>query len=173
MHINHEMSYMVDSNKQPQISKILVPVDKTPLSIKAARYAIHLADVEKAEIVILLNVIEDIKQGGAIGLQAKYGNMNLVREFEELRRQSAMNVMDSIVTGLPEKEQSKVNIKREILNANGRSVAKVVGDYAHNNNIDIIIIGSRKLAKWKYLLLGGSVTARIIDNSKCHVMLIR
>ena len=167
------MSHMVDSKERPKVNKILVPVDKTPLSIKAARYAMHLADIEKAETLILLNVIEDIKQGGAIGLQAKYGNMNLVREFEELRRQSAMNIMDSIAAGLPEKEQSKVNIKREILNANGRPVAKAVLDYSYNNNIDIIIIGGRKLAKWKYLLLGGSVTAGIINNAKCHVLLIR
>ena len=173
MEFNHELSHIVSSNKHPQINKILVPLDKTPLSIKAARYAIHLGDIEKAQTVILLNVIEDIKQGGAIGLQAKYGNMNLVREFEELRRQSAMNVMDSIMEDLPENEQSKVNIKREILNAKGRPVGKVVADYAYNNNIDIIIIGGRKLAKWKYLLLGGSVTARILDNSKCHVLLIR
>lgn len=121
----------------------------------------------------MLNVIEDIKQGGAIGLQAKYGNMNLIKEFEELRRESARNVMGSIIEEIPENDQSQVNIKSEIVNAKGRPVAKVVSEYADKNNIDIIIIGGRKLAKWKYLLLGGSVTAGIINNTKCHVLLIR
>ncbi|HZA69037.1 MAG TPA: hypothetical protein VE548_05000 [Nitrososphaeraceae archaeon] len=30
------------------IKRILVPIDNTPLSIKASKYAIHLAEVEKA-----------------------------------------------------------------------------------------------------------------------------
>ena len=121
----------------------------------------------------MLNVIEDIKQGGAIGLQAKYGNVNLVKEFEELRRESGANIMDSIIAEVPENELSRINIKNEIINARGRSVAKVVSEYADMNNINIIIIGGRKLTKWKYFLLGGSVTAGIINNSKCHVLLIR
>ena len=143
------------------------------MSIKAARYGIHLADIEKAETVIFLNVIEDIRQGGAIGLQAKYGNVNLVKEFEELRRESGANMMDSIIAEVPENEKSRVNIQTEITNARGRSIAKVVSEYADKNDIDIIIIGGRKLAKWKYLLLGGSVTAGIINSAKCHVLLIR
>lgn len=121
----------------------------------------------------MLNVIEDIKQGGAIGLQAKYGNVNLVKEFEELRRESSVNIMDSIIAEVTENEQSKVNIKSEIINAKGRPVSKAVSEYADKNEVDIIIIGGRKQARWKYLLLGGSVTAGIISSAKCHVLLIR
>jgi nucleotide-binding universal stress UspA family protein len=53
------------------IKKILVPVDGSELSFKAAEYAIHPAKADNAQITTL-NVVEDIKQGGAIGLQAKY-----------------------------------------------------------------------------------------------------
>ena len=52
------------------IKKILLPIDGSDLSYKAARYAMHLAKADNAEITAL-NVIEDIKQGGAIGLQAR------------------------------------------------------------------------------------------------------
>ena len=51
----------------PAIARILVPVDKAPLSMKAASYAIHLAELEKAKELIVMHVVEDIKQGGAIG----------------------------------------------------------------------------------------------------------
>jgi nucleotide-binding universal stress UspA family protein len=44
--------------------------------------------------------------------------------------------------------------------------ARVIADYAHINDIDIIIMGGTKLAKWKYLLVGGSVSTGIIDKSK-------
>ena len=44
----------------PTIARILVPVDKAPLSMKAASYAIHLAELEKAKELIVMHVVEDI-----------------------------------------------------------------------------------------------------------------
>jgi nucleotide-binding universal stress UspA family protein len=173
------MSKQVDDiikhdTKYPHIKKILVPIDRTLLSIKAARYGIHLAQIENAELLIMINVIEDIKQGGAIGLQAKYGNANLVRDFEDFKKESATGVMKSIIEEEKvEGEKGRVNIKSEILYAHGKSTAKVIAEYAHRNEIDIIVMGGTKLAKWKYLLIGGSVSAGIINKAKCHVLLIR
>ena len=34
----------------------------------------------------VLNVVEDIKQGGSIGLQAKYGNVSIVDAFRSAKR---------------------------------------------------------------------------------------
>ena len=82
-----------DEKHSLSIRKILVPIDKTPLSIKAANYGIHLARIENAKSLVLLNIVEDIKQGGALGLQAKYGNMKLVEEFENYKTQSARELM--------------------------------------------------------------------------------
>lgn len=77
------------------IKKILVPVDGSDLSFKAAEYAIHLAKADDAEVTAL-NVVEDIKQGGAIGLQAKYGNVSLVDAFRKVRKDSAEQWMNKI-----------------------------------------------------------------------------
>ena len=57
---------------------------------KPPAYAIHLAKVDNAKVTAL-NVIEDIKQGGAIGLQAKYGKVSIVEAFKNARRDSAKN----------------------------------------------------------------------------------
>jgi hypothetical protein len=67
----------------PAIARILVPVDKAPLSMKAASYAIHLAELEKAKELIVMHVVEDIKQGGAIGLRAKYGDTRMIEGFRK------------------------------------------------------------------------------------------
>jgi nucleotide-binding universal stress UspA family protein len=80
-----------------------------------------------------------------------------------------MEAINSIVKNI----ESKINIKSEILYARGKSVARVIVDYALANDIDIIIMGGTKFAKWKYLLVGGSVSTGIINKSKCHVLLIR
>ena len=60
---------MIDNSKNyndtriPSVNKILVPVDTTQVSRKAANYGIHLAEVEKAKELIVIHIIEDIKQG--------------------------------------------------------------------------------------------------------------
>jgi hypothetical protein len=39
--------------------------------------------------VIIINLIDDIKQGDAFGLQAKYGNVKLVETFRDVMTQAA------------------------------------------------------------------------------------
>jgi nucleotide-binding universal stress UspA family protein len=90
---------MIDSSKNyndtriPSIDKILVPVDTTPLSRKAANYGIHLAEVEKAKELIVIHIIEDVKQGGAIGLRARYGDVKLVEGFRKAKKNSAEEML--------------------------------------------------------------------------------
>ena len=88
----------------PTITRILVPVDKAPLSMKAASYAIHLAELEKAKELIVMHVVEDIKQGGAIGLRAKYGDMRIIEGFRKAKKGSAEEMI------MPIEEEAK---KRE------------------------------------------------------------
>jgi nucleotide-binding universal stress UspA family protein len=113
-------------NSIPSIKKILVPIDKTPLSIKASYYAIHLAELEKAEDLIVMHVVEDVKQGGAIGLRAKYGDVKLVEGFRRSKERSAQELIQPIEEQAKKKE---LNIKREILPAEGKSVVKAIVDY--------------------------------------------
>ena len=80
----------------PAIARILVPVDKAPLSMKAASYAIHLAELEKAKELIVMHVIEDIKQGGAIGLRAKYGDTRMIEGFRKANTKSAEEMISPI-----------------------------------------------------------------------------
>jgi hypothetical protein len=44
--------------------------------------------MENAELSAL-NVVEDIKQWGSIGLQPKYGNVSFVDAFRKVRKESA------------------------------------------------------------------------------------
>ena len=88
---------MIDNSKNyndtniPSINKILVPVDTTRLSRKAANYGIHLAEVEKAKELIVIHIMEDIKQGGAIGLRARYGDVRLVEGFRKAKKSCRRN----------------------------------------------------------------------------------
>jgi nucleotide-binding universal stress UspA family protein len=151
------------------IKKILVPVDGSDLSFKAAQYAIHLAKVDNAEITAL-NVVEDIKQGGAIGLQAKYGNVSLVDAFRKVRKDSAEQWMNKISQ---EAISQGVPFKSEIVDdEDATSEAGVITGYAQQHNFDLIVIGSKGRSKLERLLTGG-VTNAVVNSAKTPVLVVR
>jgi nucleotide-binding universal stress UspA family protein len=151
------------------IKKILVPVDGSDLSFRAAEYAIHLAKVDNAEVTTL-NVVEDIKQGGAIGLQAKYGNVSLVDAFRKVRKDSAEQWMNKISE---EAKSQGVTFKSEIIDdEDATSEAGVITGYAEQHNFDLIVIGSKGRSKLGRLLTGG-VTNAVVNSAKNPVLVVR
>lgn len=151
------------------IKKILVPVDGSDLSFKAAEYAIHLAKADNAEITAL-NVVEDIKQGGAIGLQAKYGNVSLVDAFRKVRKDSAEQWMNKISQ---EAKSEGVTFKSEIIDdEDATSEAGVITGYAQQHNVDLIVIGAKGRSKLERLLTGG-VTNAVVNSAKTPVLVVK
>ncbi|AIC15725.1 universal stress protein [Nitrososphaera viennensis] len=150
------------------VKKILVPVDGSPVSSKAAQYAVHIAKVEGAKLVIM-HVVENVKQGGAIGLQARYGNVRLVEGFRRARIKSAERWMSDIVD---DAAKQNVSAKAEILPDDGTHEVGVITEYAKKNNVDLIVMGSRGQSTFKKLLVG-SVTNAVINHSPCPVLVVR
>src|ERR687894_1015424 len=156
------------SSSPLSIRKILVPVDGSNASLKGLKYAAHLAELEASDTeLIVVHVLEDVKQGGAIGLQAKYGNVRLVEGFKRARREAASEWLKQIEEAARKKG---IRIKSEVLD--GDSKAGVIIDYAGENRVDLIVVGSRGLTGFKRLLLG-SVSNAIIGNAPCPVMVVR
>jgi nucleotide-binding universal stress UspA family protein len=149
--------------------KILVPIDGSAVSMKAAAYGIHLAEVEKNTELMVIHVIEDIKQGGAIGLQARYGNVNIIEGFHKAREKSASQWIDLIKRSA---EKRGVKINSNVLTDNGTSEVGIITDYANKHHADLIILGSKGQSRFKQLLLG-SVANAIVSHSRCPVMVIR
>jgi nucleotide-binding universal stress UspA family protein len=153
----------------PSIERILVPIDRTPLSIKASYYAIHLAEVEKAKELIVMHVVEDVKQGGAIGLRARYGDIKMVEGFRRAKEQSAQELIKPI------EEQAKkagFKMKTEIIAAQGQSVVKAIVNYTKRNNIDLIVMGGGDLSKI-HLVVNRSITDGVIKKVNCPVVVMR
>lgn len=150
------------------LKKILVPVDGSAVSKKAAQYAIHLAKVEGAKLV-LLHVLEGVKQGGAIGLQAKYGNVKLVEGFQNVLRQSAEKWMSEITDAA---DLQGVSARTEIVPDDGTHEVGVITGYAGENGVDLIVMGSKGQSKFKKLLVG-SVASAVISHSPCPVLVVR
>lgn len=160
----------MNENKSNTISvkRILVATDGSASSIRAANFAIHLCKLEKAELVIL-HVLPDIKQGGVIGLRAKYGDLKMVSAFLQAKKQEANKWMTPIQKNA---EESGVKSKIEILENEGTSIVGIITKYSQKNRIDLIAVGTRGLSKFKRLLVG-SVTSAISSHSHCPVLLVK
>jgi nucleotide-binding universal stress UspA family protein len=150
------------------IRKILVPVDGSNASVKALQYATHLAELEASDAdLIVMHVLEDVKQGGAIGLQAKYGNVRLVEGFKRTRRKAALEWLEQIEEAAKKKG---IQLRTEIVDE-GSKVEAIV-DYAEKNGVDLIVIGSKGLTGFKRLLLG-SIANAVVTSAPCPVMVVR
>jgi nucleotide-binding universal stress UspA family protein len=159
---------MVDiDDDSVSIKKILVPIDGSETSFKAANYAIYLAKMANAELVPI-NILEDVKQGGAIGLQAKYGNVSLVEAFKNARKQSADEWLKTIENTA---EKLGVRVKTVILDSEGKNEKKLIIDYTAQNKIDLIVIGSKGGSRFKGLWVGG-FTNSILHHSTIPVLVV-
>jgi nucleotide-binding universal stress UspA family protein len=159
---------MSDTEAVVSIKKILIPIDGSNTSIKASKYAIHLAKLNNAELVII-HIIEDIKQGGAIGLQQRYGNISLVEAFKKAREESARKFIKPIEEAA---EKNGLKVKSDIFDAEGTNGIKLIIEYTDKNNIDLIVIGSKGRSIFERLLVG-SLTNAVINHSRCPVLVVR
>ncbi len=120
------------------LKRILLPIDGSSVSSKGTRYAIHLARMESAELTVL-HVIEDIKQGGAIDLQEKYGNISIVDAFKKAEQQSAHQCINSVQDIA---NRNRVKVRGDLVDAEGTNKARVIAKYMEDNDIDLTVMGS-------------------------------
>jgi nucleotide-binding universal stress UspA family protein len=141
------------------LSKILVPVDGSENSFRALEQAIFLATKIQEAKITALYVIEDppslyiyspkIMEKVRADYESAY--TKILEKSKEMANKSGINIHTVLVEGDP--------------------ASKIIG-YSEMEKIDIIIIGSRGMGKFKELILG-SVSNKVLHHAKCSVMLVR
>ena len=116
-----------------------------------------------------LHILDNIKQGGVIGLRARYGDTNLIDGYKKSektgrRKMDRTNSKDSYNGGYGDTVA--------ILDDEKNSKVETIVEFIEKNNIDLVIMGSRGLSKFKQMLVG-SIASGIISHSKCPVLVIR
>jgi nucleotide-binding universal stress UspA family protein len=152
--------------------KILVPHDGSELSDRALNKAIEFAKPLKSDIIIL-HILDDklipseaimsiLGKKSSTVMDAKLQILNIVRigaeqllkDRTEKVRKSGINVRFRVGMGSP---------------------AEGVANVARNENVDLIIMGSKELKKenGNKLKALGSVTRRVSEISDCPVMIVK
>ncbi len=141
-----------------EIQKILVPTDGSDYSMRAAEYAISVAKLRDAEVMIVF-VVDEI----VIDQFAKVTDREAVEG--ELKNDGQRYTRYAL--GLAEKEK----VKATSLLVKGRPFEQIV-NLAKSFNVDLIVMGTYGHRGAERILIG-SVTERVIEYSPCPVLVIK
>jgi nucleotide-binding universal stress UspA family protein len=155
---------MSDDGEIPPLRTILVPVDGSEWSFRAAKYAIKVAKMSNAEIVCVHAVV-------SLPTTA-YANVHasvLVPRYIEEAKKEAQKWFDEI-----DATAKKVGVVRMITEIilDVFSVADALITYAERNNVDLIVIGTKGRTGLKKFVLG-SVASGVVSHAKCPVLVVR
>ena len=134
------------------ISKILVAVDGSETSSKAAEMAIDLAEKHGADLIALYIVAP---------------NINFSQAFY-FAQENGQKIVDEVKN---EALAKNLNVQTEVLMDVG-AVSKAIVEYAEKNNIDLIVLGTRGISGIKRMLLG-STASGVVTHSHCPVIVVK
>jgi len=158
--------HMADKGGSTEISRILVAIDGSENSVKAAHLAIDLARRRQASLFVL-HVIQtptytEVAVPGATASPA------FSREYNDLAKKDAKKWVADIVK---EEEDAGLEVRGEIVQ-NTPSAVQAITERASSLNIDLIVMGTRGLTGVRKLLLG-SVSSGVVSHAPCSVLVVR
>ncbi|WP_458747307.1 universal stress protein [Candidatus Nitrosocosmicus sp. T] len=143
-----------------EISSILVCIDGSKISIKAARKAFDLAKKYTSEITaIYVSVIPD-----SISRAPQYA-------WDELYKYNIEQMNNWLKDIINEAKEHDINFKIKIKQTDTSIVEEII-KIAEIENIDLIVIGSTGKSRLERIVVG-SVAQGVVSNAKCSVLLVR
>ncbi len=149
--------------KKVKLKRILVPIDGSDYSMRAAKYAIEIAKLQNAQI-IFIHIIEPLPYGidyiGPTFDQYFKDVTNIAHSwFSRIRKIAEIEGINDVKTDVfPDK--------------NFDTIINAIINYASSNSIDLIIMGTKGRTGIAGFLLG-SVANGVLQHASCPVMLVK
>jgi nucleotide-binding universal stress UspA family protein len=167
------MFFMTDLKEDSRLSRILVAIDGSASSMKAAEFAIMMAEkggtgtteIKRSELIALtaLDVSTPRSFLSSFIAAPTYG----LKELEEERNQ-AQQWMDKLRQKAEDKE---IPFRSEIIEG-VVSAGTAITDYAASHGISITVVGTKGRSGVSKVLLG-SVASKVITHSSCPVIVVK
>ena len=140
------------------IKEILIPTDGSETSVRAAEYGIGIAKAHNAQVTVIYVVDEVVVD-----------QFSKVTERETIEHELKTNGASytHYITNLAKKEDVKVNT----MIVKGRPFEQIV-NLAKGLNVDLIVMGTCGRRCSERILIG-SVAERVIEYSKCPVLVVK
>ena len=167
---NSDDTNKVSEHDNNKISKILVPIDGSELSRRAADYAIFLSSKLGTELCII-HVLNNIPYEHNVGTYGLYDieTPDEIRQILQEERDITKEWFDEIKASANKKN---IQVIKTELVATRSSTESAIASYAERNRVDLIVIGPAGHSGFKKLVLG-SVASGVIKHSPCPVMMIK
>jgi nucleotide-binding universal stress UspA family protein len=148
-------------------ANILVAVDGSQSSMNAAFRAISLANEYQARLTGLYVVPSNINYG--------YLDDNTLSEWPaEIRKiiSNAITKGEGYLDSIKEKaKENAIQFESKVI-FGGSSVVRAIVEYAENNDMDLIVMGTIGISGFKRLLLG-STASGVVTYAHCPVLLVK
>ena len=148
------------------ISKIMVGIDGSEESVDAADYAIAIAKRHNAELIAVNVLTSDI--GYAYSSPGVESPPLTIREIILLAEDEVKKWLDDIKE---KADKSGIQFRSEIIMAK-RSATSTMLDYAEEQKIDLIVVGTRGRSGIKKMLLG-SIASGLVTYAACPVLVVK
>ena len=148
------------------LSKIMVGIDGSKESVNAADYAIAIAKRYNAELIAVNVLTSDI--GYAYSSPGVESPSLTIREIILLAEDEVKKWFNDIKE---KADRNGIRFRSEIIMAKRSAVSTMV-DYAEEQKIDLIAVGTRGRSGIKKMLLG-SVASGLVTYAACPVLVVK
>lgn len=164
---------MASKKKRKSIEKIMVAIDGSDTSMKAARYGISLAKKFNSDLVAV--TVIDLTSLPYAYFLTEPGTRSHDKMLEEKKsevRKWLDEVESLMLAGSTTPESHEIRIRSEIIEDPFSKVDAAIVQYAESENIDLIVVGSKGRSAFKRILIG-SVASGVLSYARCPVMIAR
>lgn len=152
---------------RPIISKILVPMDGSENAFRAATFALDLASKYGAE----LQVIHILELNPNIAAMGYYG-VPVAKEIPIMQEEAKKQAETWFEHIKKQANDAHVRMESKIIVEFPLTLVGEIVNYAEQNGISMIVMGSRGRTGFKKLLLG-SVASGVVTYAPCPVLVIK
>jgi len=160
------------SNAMRNFSKILVAIDGSENSMKAAVYAIDIAKKDNSQLIALtvLDISTPRRVSSSFITAPTYG----LKELEEKRKEAQqwLDKFEKLAAKENNTNNNNIQFKSEIIEDPTSRAGSAIVDYAERENVDLIVIGTRGRTGFKKMLLG-SVASDVVTYAHCLVLVVK
>jgi len=148
---------------EASFSRIMVAFDGSKDAINAVRLAASLAKKFGAELVVA-----HVFGSPSVGLSAASGMP--IPDYSELEEAAKAAGQKVLAAGVQVAAESGVKAKGELKEA--PSVIEALVEYAAQEKVDLIVVGTRGMTGFKKLIMG-SVSSGLVSHAHCPVLVAR
>jgi nucleotide-binding universal stress UspA family protein len=146
--------------------RILVAIDGSESSFRAAKYAVRLAKHNEAELIVI-SVIQTPTRP-FMRTRIERPSVPPLQRYYAYALKNAEQWIDKVVSSA---RSLGVNVRTRVLKS-ATSIVKAITDYAASADVDLIVVGRKGAGGFKRLLLG-SVSNGVVNHAASSVLVVR